>query len=124
MKVLKLIGLKSHNCFVLMQQLLLVAIRGILPNKFRVTIARLCLFFNYICNKVIDFKKIDYLEYGATIILCLLEMQFPPSFLDIMVHLVVYLVREIKFYGLVYLIWMYLIERYMKTFKIYTNNHQ
>ncbi|KAL5846311.1 hypothetical protein ACOSQ3_009835 [Xanthoceras sorbifolium] len=28
----KLVGLKSHNCHVLMQQLLLVAIRGLLPK--------------------------------------------------------------------------------------------
>ncbi|KAK2450204.1 hypothetical protein QL285_009334 [Trifolium repens] len=33
MKELKLIGLKSHDCHVLMQQLLHVAIRGILPDN-------------------------------------------------------------------------------------------
>ena len=33
MNDLKLIGLKSHDCHVLMQQLLPVAIRGILPKK-------------------------------------------------------------------------------------------
>ena len=54
MKDLKLVGLKSHDCHVLMQQLLPVAIRGILPDKVRITITRLCLFFNSICSKVID----------------------------------------------------------------------
>ena len=33
-KELKLIGLKSHDCHVLMQQLLPVVVRGILPEKF------------------------------------------------------------------------------------------
>jgi len=33
MQDLKLIGLKSHDCHILMQQLLLVAIRGIVPKK-------------------------------------------------------------------------------------------
>ena len=38
---LKLVGLKSHDCHVLMQQLLPVAVRGILPEKVRVAINRL-----------------------------------------------------------------------------------
>ena len=53
-KDLKLVGLKSHDCHVLMQQPLLVVVRGILPKKVRVAITRLCFFFNVICSKVID----------------------------------------------------------------------
>ncbi|XP_058760712.1 uncharacterized protein LOC131634047 [Vicia villosa] len=70
MKDIKLIGLKSHDSHVLMQQLLPVAIRGILPKNVRVTITRLYLFFNSICNKVLDFKKLDELEDEAAIISC------------------------------------------------------
>ena len=50
-------------------------------------------------------------------------MHFHPSIFDIMVHLVVHLVREIKFYGLVYLRWMYPVEWYITIFKGYTKNH-
>ncbi|XP_058733673.1 uncharacterized protein LOC131605318 [Vicia villosa] len=123
MKDIKLIGLKSHDFHVLMQQPLLMAIRGILPKNVRVTIIRLCLFFNAICNKVIDFKNLDELEDEASIILCQLDIYFPPSFFDIMVHLLVHLVREIKFCGPVYLRWMYPIEQYMNIFEGYTKNH-
>ena len=49
---LKLVGLKSHDCHVLMQQLLPVAVRGILPEKVMVALTRLCFFFNVICSKV------------------------------------------------------------------------
>jgi len=49
-------------------------------------------------------------------------MYFPPAFFDIMVHLIVHLVREIKCCGPVYLRWMYLVERYMKILKWYTKN--
>jgi len=35
---MKLVGLKSHDCHIFMQQLLSVAIRGILPDKVRVAI--------------------------------------------------------------------------------------
>ena len=99
-----------------------MAIRDILPNKVRLAIIRLCFFFNAICSKVLDLVKLDELENEAGIILCLLKMYFPPAFFDIMVHLIVYLVREIKCCGLVYLPWMYLVERYMKILKGYTKN--
>ena len=119
---MKLVGLKSHDCHVLMQQLLVVAIRDILLNKVKHAITRMCLFFNAICSKVIDPLKLDDLENKVIIILCQLEMYFSLSFFDIMVHLIVYLVKEIKLYGLVYLQWMHPIKRYMKILKGYTKN--
>ena len=119
---MKLVGLKSHDCQVLMQQLLLVAIWGILPDKVRVAITRLCFLFNVIYSKVIDPKQLDDLENEASIIICQLEMYFPPAFFDIMVHLVVHLVREIRLCGPVYLRWMYPVEWYMKVLKGYTKN--
>ena len=122
LKELKLVGLKSHDCHVLMQQLLAVAIRDILPNKVRFTITRLCFFFHAICSKVIDPVMFDELENEAAIILCQLEMYFPPAFFDIMIHLIIHLVREIKCCGPVYLRWMYPVERYMKILKGYTKN--
>jgi len=65
---------------------------------------------------------LDELEEEIIVILCQLEMFFPPSFFDIMVHLVVHLVREIKLSRLVYMQWMYLVERYMKILKGYVKN--
>ena len=77
---LKLVGLKSHDCHVLMQQLLPVAIRSSLPDKVRVAISHLCFLFNAICSKVIDPARLDELENEAAIVLCQMEMYFPPSF--------------------------------------------
>jgi len=122
MQDLKLVGLKSHNCHILIQQLLPVAIRGILPKNVRQIIMHLCAFFSSIWNKVIDPLKLDELQVEIVIILCQLEMFFPPSFFDIMVYLLLHLVREIKFCGPVYLRWMYPIERYMKILKGYVKN--
>nr|AAX96803.1 transposon protein, putative, CACTA, En/Spm sub-class [Oryza sativa Japonica Group]ABA92794.1 transposon protein, putative, CACTA, En/Spm sub-class [Oryza sativa Japonica Group] len=48
---LKLVGMKSHDCHVLITQILPVAIRGILPLKVCHTIQRLCAFFNAIGQK-------------------------------------------------------------------------
>ena len=121
-KDIKLVGLKSHDCKVLMQQLLVMAIQGILPNKVRHVITSLYFFFNGICSKVIDPLMLDDLENETDIILCQLEMYFPHSFFDIMVHLIFHLVRKIKCCGLVYLWWMNLVEQYMKILKGYTKN--
>jgi len=48
---------------------------------------------------VIDPTRLDELKNEAIIILCQLEMYFPPSFFDIIVHLIVHLVREIRLCG-------------------------
>ena len=77
LKDLKLVGLKFHDCHVLMQRLLAMAIGDILPKKFRHAIARPCFFFNAIFSKVVDPLKLDELENEAAIILCHLEMYFP-----------------------------------------------
>ncbi|KAL4035621.1 hypothetical protein IC575_004324 [Cucumis melo] len=113
----KLNGLKSHDCHVLLQQLLPVAIRSVLPKHVRYAITRLCLFFNSICNKVIDVTQVEKLQEDIVITLCLLEKYFPPSFFTIMVHLTVHLVREVKLCGPIYLRWMYPFERFMKVIK-------
>ncbi|KAA0046001.1 transposase [Cucumis melo var. makuwa] len=100
---LKLYGLKSHDRHVLMQQLLPVAIRGILPKHVRLAIIQLCFFFNAICKKTIDTSQLKGMQEDVVVTLCLLEKYFPPSFFTIMVHLVVHLVREIEFCGPVHL---------------------
>jgi len=96
LKELKLVGLKSHDCHMLMQQLLVVDIQDILPNKVRLAITRLCFFFHAICSKVIDPVKFDELENEAAIILCQLKMYFPPAFFDIMIHLIVHLSEKLN----------------------------
>ncbi|KAL6538915.1 hypothetical protein OROMI_025241 [Orobanche minor] len=117
MSDLKLVGMKSHDCHVLMQQFLPVAIRGILPPQVRYTITRLCIFFHTICSKVIDPSRLDDLQAEIIQIMCAFEMYFPPSFFDIMPHLVVHLVREIKLCGPVFLRYMYPFERAMGILK-------
>jgi len=74
-------------------------LNGILPKNVRQVITRLCIFFNAICRKVIDPNSLVELENQAIIILCQVEMYFPHSFFDIMVHLIVHLVREIRICG-------------------------
>ncbi|RDX77068.1 hypothetical protein CR513_42867, partial [Mucuna pruriens] len=51
---LKISWFKSHDCHVLMQQLLPVAILDVLPKNVSKVLTRLCLFFNAICSKIIN----------------------------------------------------------------------
>jgi hypothetical protein len=55
----------------------------------------LCLFFNAIEQKVIDEEKLLDLERRHFETLCLLEVTFPPSFFDLMLHLTTHHAREI-----------------------------
>ena len=52
----------------------------------------------------------------------LLEIHFPPSFFDVMTHLVYHFVDELDMCGTVSSRWMYPIERYMKTLMHYVRN--
>lgn len=123
MNDLKLTGLKSHDCHTLMQQLLPVVIRGILPKHTRVAITRMCIFFNEICNKVIDMLKLEDIQNEILTTLCTFEKYFPPSFFEIMVHLTVHLVRKVKLCGLVWYRLMYPSECFLKVLKGYVRNN-
>ncbi|XP_076946747.1 uncharacterized protein LOC143618403 [Bidens hawaiensis] len=118
----KLLGMKSHDCHVLMTHMIPIAIRGLLPDNIRHTITKLCLFFNKIHSKVVDPEELDEWQKEIIITLCELEMYFPPSFFDIMVHLISHIVQEIKDCGPVFLRYMYPFERYMGILKGYLRN--
>jgi len=58
MKEKKFTNLKSHDCHVPMTQLLLVVLRGILPENVRLAIVKLCAFLNEISQKATDPEKL------------------------------------------------------------------
>nr|DAA02079.1 TPA_exp: transposase [Oryza sativa Indica Group] len=118
----KFTNLKSHDCHVLMTQLLPVVIRGILPDNVRATITKLCAFMNAISQKVIDPDRLAALQNDVVQCLVSFELIFPPSFFNIMTHLLCHLVKEIGVLGPVYLHNMFPFERYMGILKKYVRN--
>ena len=116
---LKLNGLKSHDCHVVLQQLFPIVIRSMLPKHVRYVITRLCIFFNLVCNNVVDVQQLKKLEEDIMVTVCLLQKYFPPSFFTITMYLTVHIAREVKLCGFVYLRCMYSFERYMKVLKDY-----
>ena len=71
---------------------------------------------------MINVDKLEKMQSELVETLCQLEKHFPPSFFDVMIHLSVHLVREVKLCGPIFLRWMYPFERYLKAFKGYVRN--
>ncbi|WVZ70493.1 hypothetical protein U9M48_019155 [Paspalum notatum var. saurae] len=107
----KFINIKSHDCHVLMTQMLPVVLRRILLENFRKTITKQCAFLNTLS------QKNDVVQCPVS-----LELIFPPSFFDIMTHLLVHIVKEIGILGPVFLHNMLPFERYMAVLKKYVRN--
>ena len=112
----------THDCHVLMQQLIPIAIRGLLPENVRKVVIQLCNFYRSICARKFNAQDLSSMEERAINILCELEKVFPPSFFTVMVHLTVHLAREVILGGPVFCRWMYPTERYMFTLKSYVRN--
>ena len=104
-------GLKSHDHHVLLQNLLPVALRKLLPKGPKIAVTRLCNFFCRLCQRVIDPEKLLELESELVETMCQMERFFPPSLFDIMFHLPIHLAREARLGGPVHFRWMYPFER-------------
>ena len=85
-------------------------------------VMRISKVFRKICGSVWNPLELDALQADVTRSMTLLEIRFPPSFFDIMTHLLYHLVDELDMCGHVFTRWMYPIERYMKTLKHYIRN--
>ena len=115
-------NMKSHDCHVIMTQLLLVAFRGLLPENVRLAIVKLCAFLNAISQKVIDPEIIPTLRSDVAQCHVSFELVFPPSFFNIMTHVLVHLCEEINILGPVFLNNMFPFERFMGVLKKYVHN--
>lgn len=113
----KLSALKSHNYHVLMQEILPASLRTSLHPGVRNAIIRLCTAFKCICAKEFAPREVRELESFVAETLSQVEVWFPPSFFDIMTHLIVHIPRQLVLCGPVHSRWMYGIERYMGTLK-------
>jgi len=107
----KLFNLKSHDCHILMQDLLPVALHAVKDDNLVDLVCELPAFFKQLCAKELDIDELDKLQSNVVITLCRMEKLFPPSFFTIMVHLIVHLTEEAKLWGPVFFRWMYPIEQ-------------
>ena len=117
----KVSGLKSHDYHIILQKLLPLVVRRILPEDVAPLI-QLSRFFTALCSKELVEDDLDKLSTSIKETLCQLEMVFSPVFFDIMIHLPVHLAEEAKLGGPVCYRWMYPVERYLRTIKGYVRN--
>ncbi len=82
----------------------------------------LCHVFKNLCAKIVDPTQFGEFKKEVEICLVLLEKEFPPSFFDIMTHLLVHLVEELQLCGPIHTCWMYPIEQYIKILKGFVQN--
>src|ERR1041385_5265620 len=115
-------NLKSHDCHVIMTQLLPVALMGLLPENVRLAIVKLCAFLNAISQKVINAESLPRLQNDLVQCLVSFELVFPTSFFNIMTHVLVHLVDEIAILAPVFLHNMFPFERFMGVLKNYVRN--
>ncbi|XP_073109458.1 uncharacterized protein [Elaeis guineensis] len=114
----KISGLKCHDHHILLQQILPVAIRGLLPKFVCEPLIELSNFFRNLCSKSLKVQDLKQLEDDIVMTLCKLETIFPPVFFDIMIHLPIHLASEAKIGGPVQYRWMYPVERYLNSVEI------
>ncbi|CAH9108107.1 unnamed protein product [Cuscuta europaea] len=118
----KISGYKTHDAHIILHYLLQVVVKKALPKQVAIPIIKLGVFFKTICSKVIRIEDLPGLQSEIVEILCQFEKIFPPSFFDVMMHLPVHLINEIRLGGPVHYRWMYWMERYLCRLKSYVRN--
>ena len=106
----KIIGMKTHDCHVLLQRLLLVVIRPMLHGDVVEPLVALSRFWQKLCAQ--ELKKVDVLTLKEDIvyILCKLERIPPPTFFYYG-HLMIHLPEQILLTGPVNNTWMFPMKR-------------
>ncbi len=106
----KMGNMKSHDWHVLMQQFMLLALRGLMDTNVRLSLIRLSQIFCNIYARVWDPASLSSLREDVTITLSMIEWELPSAVFDVMTHLVLHVVEELAICGLVHIRWMYPIE--------------
>ncbi|KAI0522516.1 hypothetical protein KFK09_004895 [Dendrobium nobile] len=107
----KIMGLKSHDCHVLLEDILPIALRSCAPSdEVMRIVVEISHFLKIICAKVIVPTELEMLQNNIVMTLCNMEKIFLPSFFTIMIHLLVHLAEEVKLGGPVQYRWMYPFE--------------
>jgi hypothetical protein len=122
MKDLSLTGFNAHDCHMMLTVFLSVAIRAIKHLYTRTVITRMCYFFNQIGQKEIHEDELGDLKDFMAKTMGQMEQCFPPSFFDIMAHLMMHMVDQIRWLGPMYLHEMWPYERFMSILNRYVHN--
>ena len=76
----KLVGLKSYDYHVLIEEILPIAIPGSFPDHVSLAIIDLCNFFKELYSKVLDVDNLEWLQSRVALTLCQMEKIFHHPF--------------------------------------------
>jgi hypothetical protein len=107
----KLYWMKSHDYHVFIQTFIPLAYQDLLSKGIWYALLKINHFFRNICSKKLHTQHIEKLETNIIQKIWKLEMIFPSSFFDLMEHLSINLLFEVKIRGLVLYTWMHPFER-------------
>jgi hypothetical protein len=113
----KISEMKSHDCHVFLQRLLLIAIRRKLMPEIETTVIEMSNFFKQLFSRTLKVDILKQMKVDIVVILCKMEQIFPPAFFDVMVHLAIHLPREAELEGPVQNRWMYPMKRTLGKYK-------
>jgi hypothetical protein len=77
----KVHNLKTHDCHILLQRVLLAGLKGVAPREMYEAVAELGRFFRELCCKTLRIDLLERMKVEIVLILCKLEKLFPPAFL-------------------------------------------
>jgi hypothetical protein len=115
--------LKMHDFHIILQQILPIALWGIMDNDMYIAIAELGNFFQQLCAKTLKLNVLHRMKPKIPIVLCKLEKLFPPAFFDVMVHLTIHLPNEAILRGSVQYGWMYPVKIQLYIFEAFCEEH-
>jgi hypothetical protein len=122
MKDLTMTDYNSHDCHIMLTVFHPIVIRAIRPVYMKMVITRMSYFFNCITQNVINKGNLLALKKFIAETFCQLKMCFPPSYFDIMPHLMMHMVDQVEQLGPVYLHQMWTYEQFMSTLNRYVHN--
>jgi hypothetical protein len=91
--------MKSHDYHIWIEQLLPAMVRGYVHENVWLVLAELSYFFRQLCAKELSRTVVEDLEIMAPVLLCKLEMIFPPGFFNLMEHMILHLSYEARMGG-------------------------
>ena len=100
-------------------QILLVVVQNVMEKSVHIAITKMSRVFQRLCAKEVRQADVEGMMLDVVMATCVLEKEFPPTFMEVMMHLPVHLVKQLFRCGPVRCRWMYPIERYMNTLKNY-----
>ena len=115
-------GLRTHIHHELLPDTMSACICGFLLLDARDAITRLGHCYKSICTKAMNPAEMQPLHEYVAQTMCLLEIWFPPAFVDVIPHFIVHMVDEQHCLGLIHSRWRYGVEHYFFVLKQYVRN--